>query len=227
MLLKLRKWQFAVVLGLSTLCGGYAQAMSVNVSGTYNPSGYGIVGFSLTQTSTVDFLFTGGYANPTFSLFDTSGTLGGMHLVTNDDADGGLYSHLTQTLGAGSYNLFVGYCCMSVNSAIDAGATSTTTDGFNTGTYWFGGTRSLEDMEAQYDIVALMLDMLHAAGQPNPPGIFDVPAGEPWQVQITDFSNGEIALVPEPATIMLFVVALVGLASMRIGRVSHRPAAGV
>lgn len=216
MLLKLGKYLSSLCLGVSlSLLGlGGAQAAPLNVSGVYNPSGYGIVGFSLSEATTVDFLFTGGYANPTLSLFDTSGTLGGMHLVTNDDADGGLYSHLTQTLGAGTYNLFVGYCCTSVLGATSAGATSAATDGFNNGTYWFGGSESLWDMQAQYDIVALILSVLHANNQPNPPGLFDMPVDQPWSVQITSLSSGEIALVPEPATILLFVLAL-GLAAMR------------
>lgn len=215
MVFALKKWLLGVLLGACALWSGTAVGAPLSVSGTYNESGYGIIGFSIAQTTTLDFLFTGGYANPTFSLFNSSGDQGGEHLVTNDDADGGLFSHLTQTLAAGTYNLLVGHCCLSAISAASSGATSAITDGFNSGTYWFGGDNSLWNMQAQNETAAALLALLKALGQPNPPGMVDVPFGESWSVQITDLGDAGLQLVPEPSTLMLFALALFGLLRMR------------
>jgi PEP-CTERM motif len=174
----------------SVLAVGQAQAVAV--SGNWGAGGYDTITFTVASASTVDFTYTGGYNDPTFSLFNGAGN----HLVTNDDSNLGLYSHLTQNLGPGVYELLVSYCCQSANFASINGATFTSTDGFNNGSYWFGGTSTLSGMQAS----------LNGTGAGR--------QGQPYALTISNVTLGG-STVPEPASLALVGAALAGLTLLR------------
>ena len=156
---------------------------AINVTGNFNSSGgYDIFNFNVASAGNVEFTYTGGYGDPTFSLFNSSGA----HLVSNDDSLG-LYSHLTQTLAAGNYSLLISYCCSSISYAANNGATYSANDGFNNGSYWFGGSGTLAGMSTY-------LDSLGWNGNP------------PYALTI----EGNVQDVPEPAGLALMAIALTG-----------------
>ena len=165
-------------------------ANATSVSGNFGAGGYDIINFSLGSQSVVDFTYTGGYVDPTFSLFDSSGA----HLVTNDDTSSpfNLFSHLTQDLAAGSYSILVSYCCDSEQYAVINGASFADTDGYNQGWYRFGGTGTLAGMAAYLETA---------------PSLFTAGAvGSPYSLTISDAA--QIGAVPIPAAAWLFGSAL-------------------
>ena len=111
--------------------------------------GYAVVPIDVTEPgSMLDIRSTGGYVDPTFSMFDASGA----HIVTHDDSGATLRPHLTLPLDVGSYFLVVSYCCNSVTYALDNDATTAFTDGVNDdGSYFFGGTGTLDGLTAYLD----------------------------------------------------------------------------
>lgn len=161
------------------------------VSGTFNAHGYDVVNIHVDSTSNVEFFFTNGYGDATFGLFNSTGA----HLVTNDDANGSLNPHLTQWLAAGNYSLLVSYCCSSVNAL--AGSSFAGSDGFNIGSYWFGGSATLGS-------VATYLDQFQYASV----------AGAPYEFRLTNAGVGS-ADVPEPGSLALFGASIAALAMVR------------
>lgn len=162
-------------------------AGATTISGNFNQHGYDVVNISVATGSTVDLSYTGGYGDPMLALFDGAGA----HLVTNDDSNG-LYSHITQNLAAGNYSIVVTYCCNMISAL--PGTNFSSTDGFNSGSYWFGGSATLASVQAYMDA-------------------FDYGAGQPYEFALTnaDLTNH----VPEPQTTALFGVALAALALVR------------
>jgi hypothetical protein len=140
----------------------------VVASGNFSANGYAVVPFT-TPGGIVDLTFNSGYGDPTFAIFNAAGT----HLISNDDANASLYSHITRNLAAGSYTLLVSYCCSGIyNYSRDiGGGSSASTDGFNTGSYVVGGTGTLSGLEAYLDA--------------NPGG----PGNAPYSVTISNAST--------------------------------------
>jgi hypothetical protein len=170
------------------LLASLGAANATVVDGNFNSHGYDVVQLHVDANSNVDFSYTGGYGDPTIALFNGAGA----HLVTNDDSNG-LYSHLTQTLDAGNYSLLVTYCCNIIGAL--PGYVFSGTDGFNQGSYWFGGSATLDSIEAH-------LNQYNNA------------AGASYQFEL---SNAEVAStnVPEPGSLALFGATVAALAIVR------------
>lgn len=177
----------AAAAALSMVSG----AQAVAVSGNFGINGYDNIGFSVGAPSTVDMVFTGGYGDATFSLFDAAGA----HIVTNDDSNG-LNPHITQNLASGFYTLMVSFCCSSEAHAFQQGAPYVFTDGFNTGDYLFGGLATLSSMEN-----------FIAANSGTQVG------RQPYALTISNVTLGNN--VPEPTSLALAGLALVGLTLAR------------
>ena len=176
----------AVAAALS-MAGAHATA----VSGNFGANGYDTFTFTVGAPATVDMVYTSGYSDPTFSLFDIAGA----HIITNDDSNG-LYSHLTQNLNTGVYTMLVSFCCNSVSYASINGAPFSNTDGFNNGSYWVGGTGTLTGM--QNYITA------NSGAQVG---------RQPYALTISNVTLGNN--VPEPTSLALAGLALVGLTLAR------------
>lgn len=174
------------VFGSAVLFAVLGSAGATTISGNFNGHGYDVINIHLAADATVDMQYTGGYYDPVLGLFNADGS----HIVTNDDS-GSLYSHLTQTLAAGDYSIVATYCCSMVSAL--PGATYSNSDGFNAGSYWFGGSGTLAGVQAYLDNSSWA-------------------AGTAYQFELT---NATVSDVPEPQTMALFGVALAALGLAR------------
>lgn len=158
------------------------------VTGNFNQYGYDVIQLHVDATSNVDFLYNGGYGDATVALFNSTGA----HLITNDDSNG-LNPHLTQNLVAGNYSFLVTYCCNVIGALPDTNFAST--DGFNSGSYWLGGSATLTSVESYLN------------QYPNAAGSF-------YQFEL---SNAEVGAsnVPEPGSLALFGASVAALAMVR------------
>jgi len=136
---------------------------------------------------TVDFQYLNGYGDPTISLFDSAGA----HLISNDDSNS-LYYHLTQDLAAGNYAVLVSFCCNFIGALPNN--TSSGTDRFNNGSYWIGGTGTLDGMKTYLDA--------------NP-----FASSAPYSLEMRNADIGNA--VPEPGSFALAGLALLGLGLAR------------
>jgi hypothetical protein len=134
---KINSFIFSIV----ALFASVAAANAATITGTFNANSYQTFSLNVATAATVDFQYLSGYYDPNFMLFNDAGS----HLVTNDDSVG-VYSRITQNLAAGNYTLLVTYCCNGVNAL--EGERFSATDGFNIGSYYFGGTSTLGSVEA-------------------------------------------------------------------------------
>ena len=175
----------AVAAALS-MAGG---AQAVAVSGNFGINGYDTFTFTVGAPATVDMVYTSGYHDPTFSLFNSAGE----HIISNDDSDLGFYSHLTQNLNTGVYTMLVSFCCSSFQYASTTGAAFSSSDGFNIGSYRVGGTGTLTGMES------------FIIGNAGPQV-----GRQPYALTISNVTLGGNN-VPEPTSLALAGLALVGL----------------
>lgn len=182
------------LLSILTLCASVAAANASVVVGTFNSSSYQTFNVNVETAATVNFRYLDGYYDPNFVLFDGAGN----HLISNDDANGNLFSRITQNLAAGNYTLLVSYCCGAANATATSSATFSNTDGFNTGSYWIGGTATLSSVENYLNT--------------NP---YTGLSGTQFSFEVTNAQLGTGTDVPEPQSVALFGLALGALALAR------------
>jgi hypothetical protein len=181
------------IFSILALCASVAaaNAATTKVTGTFNSSSYQTISLNVATASTVDFQYLSGYYDPIFQLFDGANN----HIISNDDSNT-LYSHLTQNLAAGNYTLLVSYCCSGFNAAAPEAAFSST-DGFNSGSYWVGGSATLGSVEAYLN------------ARP-----YQDLSGMEFSLALTNAEIGA-ADVPEPGSFALFGLALATLTLAR------------
>jgi hypothetical protein len=181
------------LLALLSPCSGHAAVTSI--FGHWGTGGYSVVDFTVSTAGRVDFQYTGGYGDPTFSIFDSSGS----HLISNDDDLDvpSLFSHLTQILATGHYSLLVSYSAESISYAESLnGADFSYSDGFNYGSYWTGGTGTLMGMTSHLDSISLVNE------------------GQAFALDIIDTDNVVLGnnANPEPASLVIWGLGALGCA---------------
>ena len=184
------------IFSILALCASVGAANATTITSTFNSASYQTISLNVATASTVDMQYLSGYYDPNFVLFDGANN----HIITNDDAGSSLYSHITQNLAAGNYTLLVSYCCGGANATTTAAtpATFASTDGFNIGSYWVGGSATLASVEAYLNTNA-----------------YGGMSGTEFSVEVTNGAVGPGNAVPEPQSLALFGLALGALSLAR------------
>lgn len=177
-----------VICATIVLCASVNTANATVVSGNFNQHGYDVVAINVASSAVVDFSSLGGYGDPSFSLFDASGS----HLISNDDTNS-LAARITYHLLAGNYSFVVSACCSFASYL--PGSVFANSDGFNAGTYWIGGSATLNSF---------------TAGMSQ----HDRASGASYEFSVQNAVVGSVD-VPEPGSAALFGASIAALAIAR------------
>jgi hypothetical protein len=202
--------KFAKTLGLLVCAlvalSGFLMADSITLSGVLDAAGQvNLHSISVSQTDLITFTTTPGPFDAALSIFDAAGH----HLITNDDSpsdDVNTIPRITILLGPGNYTVAVSACCAFANASdLEFGTAVASTDGYNLGNYWIGGSGTLSDGFTQYSCEGTCFGP-YRAPVASALDSTTITAGPVTSVTATP--------VPEPGSLLLLATGLLGLTGL-------------